>query len=704
MTILSTSIRHLSLSQRSLLRQTTIRPLLSATSSDAYWSHKHVKTVAIAAFSLTVGFALGYKDNKKTTSTEILPSGYPRACCEGPSLSDRSDAQKDIVKILKQTVGDDCVTVDTETTCANNNSNILCQVSPPTLQSTLDAAQAIIDAGCAIHVAGSTPSPISSNKSDRPTVVFNMSKLNKVFPLDGGKRICVFAGTTAEKLSRWCVHYLDHRTSPTEGCRPGQTMGASLALGAVGTMLRKGPVYTERVLYLQVNDKGIVELVNRLNIRDHQAVQPDDEELLDCGLPEPSGENPEYIQQEMRTAENRTYLEQLERYANLLPLRRGEYSVKRNSVADQELLGRDVSYRKHITTIPEDTTDVAQWSGTSRTSAPLLRSEGKVILLASIHDTLRACVGDKQVYWIGFDSLETATDFREKVVLKKSSELPILCQYVDQETWNVIDQAGRALALPMRMLGGQPTHFQLVMNAKERLGNSIDKFLFQINDWLPPIFPTHIYLEPTLQKMPHHVILKAGDFGNNGLEKFRKRMYDFNDQVGPSRMIVHNVSLNESDMDVFLFLAAPAFQIWCAGHGYQWTSLKYALPMNTKSFPNGMLPSPSLKRIRCAQFGSNIINDYLAVDGNVNLDAFKRDCVTTLQQNHHGKLPVEDGFGDKWEAPNEVKQRWELLDPLNLLNPGVGGTSTEYRYGKPPPIVVAQPTTVAAKRKWFWIF
>ena len=44
-----------------------------------------------------------------------------------------------------------------------------------------------------------------------------------------------------------------------------------MALGSGGTQLRKGPVYTERLLYAAVSAEGRVEVVNTLGLRGHGA-------------------------------------------------------------------------------------------------------------------------------------------------------------------------------------------------------------------------------------------------------------------------------------------------------------------------------------------------------------------------------------------------------------------------------------------------
>jgi D-lactate dehydrogenase len=40
-----------------------------------------------------------------------------------------------------------------------------------------------------------------------------------------------------------------------------------------------------------------------------------------------------------------------------------------------------------------------------------------------------------------------------------------------------------------------------------------------------------------------------------------------------------------------------------------------------------------------------------------------------------GRLPAEHGHGTEYSAPQDMQERWKRTDPLNVMNPGVGGTS-----------------------------
>ena len=46
------------------------------------------------------------------------------------------------------------------------------------------------------------------------------------------------------------------------------------------------------------------------------------------------------------------------------------------------------------------------------------------------------------------------------------------------------------------------------------------------------------------------------------------------------------------------------------------------------------------------------------------------------------KLPAEHGHGTEYKAPKSSQSRWKKMDPLNVLNPGIGGLSSKYKYSE----------------------
>lgn len=43
-------------------------------------------------------------------------------------------------------------------------------------------------------------------------------------------------------------------------------------------------------------------------------------------------------------------------------------------------------------------------------------------------------------------------------------------------------------------------------------------------------------------------------------------------------------------------------------------------------------------------------------------------------------LPAEHGHGTEYDSSKSSQDRWMKMDPLNVLNPGIGGLSSKFRY------------------------
>merc|ERR1711957_988969 len=144
-------------------------------------------------------------------------------------------------------------------------------------------------------------------------------------------------------------------------------------------------------------------------------------------------------------------------------------------------------------------------------------------------------------------------------------------------------------------------------------------------------------------------------------------------------------------VDAFRAVAAPAFRTWCVGNGVQGYSVDYVLPVNDGTIPalckeddtdNSSTPLPQpLKRMRYSHFGCNVVHEDIAyalgVDTHKEKMAFKCNV-----EEEGGKLPAEHGHGTEYHASESAQSRWMAMDPLNVLNPGVGGMSTLPNYGK----------------------
>ena len=76
----------------------------------------------------------------------------------------------------------------------------------------------------------------------------------------------------------------------------------------------------------------------------------------------------------------------------------------------------------------------------------------KVMILATLHDTFPNRK-KKKTFWISCSSIEEAHDLKNSVLLENPEDLPISCEYMDRDYFDVIDSAGRVLCHALSMFG-----------------------------------------------------------------------------------------------------------------------------------------------------------------------------------------------------------------------------------------------------------
>ena len=200
--------------------------------------------------------------------------------------------------------------------------------------------------------------------------------------------------------------------------------------------------------------------------------------------------------------------------------------------------------------------------------------------------------------------------------------------------------------------------------------------MYSVNPIFPAILPRS--LMKVGKDMDHHISLSIGDY-NGSLERATQRLEAFCQKHGKDKIVVHECSSSKSRLDAFRFVAAPAFRTWCVGQGVQGVSVDYALPRNGGHTP--VLESvPVLKRMRYSHFGCNVVHEDVAFPADVDAHAAKMKLKKSVELNSGGKLPAEHGHGTEYHAPENTQHRWKAMDPLNVMNPGVGGLSTKRSY------------------------
>lgn len=542
------------------------------------FSIKIPTAVALVGASLLTGYCVGSVHSEQIaeiSKDRALPKGERGCCSCDDDVSNKkestklTDAQTQLSSKLQKIVGKDHVYDGSNESSSTGkflkgarigHGKALCIVQPGTLQQAIHCLQAIVDAECVVVPQGSNTGltggsvPRNDTEDTRPSVVLSMKRLDAHFPIDDGERVVCLAGvgisTLASSISNWFPGRESHSILGSTFLNP--TTAAGVAFGSGGTLLRKGPARTDRALYCKVSRNkwgdNVVEVVNTLGI----------EGLEDSDFQEHSGENP---------------VQKLDIYAN--DVRQGyRRTMAKSSKTGLQTKASDTEYQEKVC---QYTKEVSRHNSDT-TGEDCNRSEGKVLILATVHDTFQA-PSKKRMFWVSFPDMETTAAFRREVCLDNPTDLPISCEYLDRDSVDIIDRSGRIATYLIRFLGTGALmgHLWNVKSAIEGLPFAwaplfCDKCLHTFNNWVPAAIPSKFLNKG--REYDHHCMVAVGEFGDGTLNRFMERMDAFikkyndkalkNEISEGGKIITFVEADSQTDvaaLNAFRFVAALAFKV-----------------------------------------------------------------------------------------------------------------------------------------------
>lgn len=615
-------------------------------------------------------------------------------------------------------------------------------VRPTTLAQVPQIVQAAIEANCTIIVQGANTGltgssvPNETEKDDRPTVIISMKHLTCIQPVDDGTKVLCYAGVGLGSLQSYVetncgTGRMSHSVLGSTFLNP--TTAAGVAFGSGGTQIRKGPSTTERALYLKVADDGsgwpIVKLVNTLGIQQ-----------LDANEGESSYYNnkskdttPATATASTTTTTTNTTKKQFGDGGTVLD--KLDAMIARRNIMHMNLQSNttygtspahDYDYSKSLCAFNDE---VTRYNADTK-GLDCNRSEGKVLILATVHDTFPKPSASKS-YWLSFEDLETAIQFKEHVALTDPNQLPESIEYMNRDAFKVIDRAGRFMGHFIKYFGTtsplvrQGWDIKVQIEALPGMGKIPDQIQYLINNLLPPVVPKSVM--ELSKKYDHHILITVGNYdddedddgsvgGGSGtdavksfedrLEKFRNNEKNNNDKMMDVQELTSQ-SMKDG-VNAFRYIAAGAFETYCVGTNLQGISVDYGLPKNRSAAPiltslddndnnnnkgkenekeeegNGLSSQQQqpIVRMRYSHFGCNVVHEDLAYEQGVDTHRAKMALKKIVDEECGGRLPSEHGHGIEYVAPLPTKLRWMKMDPFNVMNPGVGGLSKQYKYGR----------------------
>ena len=479
---------------------------------------------------------------------------------------------------------------------------------------------------------GSTP---NSNDYDRPIVIVNTLRIDDIHLINEGKQIIGFSGSTLYDLEK----KLEPINREPHSIIGSTTIGASIIGGVCnnsgGSLVQRGPAFTELALYAKVNRDGELELINELEIN--------------------LGSSPEEI---LNNLQNKNY--------------------DKLDVINSNKLASDNKYSEIVRQVKS--TIPARYNADERLLYNVSGCAGKLAVFAVRLDTYPK-PKKNQVFYVGSNNPNDFWKIRRDI-LKTFKTLPTLGDYVHRDCYDAAKKYSKDTFLVIEKLGTNflPTLFEL----KRKVDIITSKFKFfpdhfsdRLMQFLSNFWPNHLpkNMEEFRDLYEHHWIIEMSDDGINEAKEyfnnfFKDKKGDYflcNEKEGKKAMLHRYVSAS----------AIGRYHNINKNKQGEMLSLDIAFPRNEKNWFEKLSPEIDELLEMKLYYGHLFCHvqhlNYIVKKG-VDGEAIKEKLLNTYKERG-AEYPAEHNVGHEYSANPTLLKFYKKLDPTNFFNPGIGKTS-----------------------------
>ncbi len=479
---------------------------------------------------------------------------------------------------------------------------------------------------------GSTP---DGKDYDRPVIIINTMRIDDIQIIDEGKQIVGLAGSTLFDLENKLKPYDREPHSVIGSTSIGATIVGGICNNSGGSLIKRGPAYTELSIYAKITNDGELVLVNDLGI--------------DLG---------EYPEQILSNLQDANYSE--------------------SDIYHPNKLASDNQYEERLRGIDEETP--ARFNSDSRRLYGASGSAGRVIVFAVRVDTYPAAKRTK-VFYVGTNEPDVLWKIRRDI-LSTFKNLPTTGDYLHRACYDATKKYSKDNFIVINKLGTNfiPTLFalkrkvDLIASGFSFLPNKLSDRLMQ---FFTNFFPNHLpkRMEEYRDKYEHHWVIETSDeaidesreYFNEFFKNNEGDFFECNDIEG-EKALLHR------------FVAGSAIGRYHAIHQDKvgpMMSLDIAFPRNEKEWfeklPKEIDDLIEIKlhygHLFCHVFHQNYI-----VKKGVDAKLLKEKLLKTFDERG-AEYPAEHNVGHEYDAKPVLKGFYRKLDPTNSFNPGIGRTS-----------------------------
>jgi D-lactate dehydrogenase len=480
---------------------------------------------------------------------------------------------------------------------------------------------------------GSTP---AADGYDRDIVIVNTMRLSKIYLLREGRQVVCLPGATLFKLEKLLEPLGRNPHSVIGSSCIGASVLGGICNNSGGSLIRRGPAYTQMALYARLDESGNIQLVNHLGID--------------------LGSEPEEI---------------------LTKLEKGEFT-EANVVLSEGRACSDSDYERHVRQI--DAATPARFNADPRRLFEASGSAGKIMVFAVRLDTFPK---ERQItdFYVGTNDPSVLTEIR-RYILEHFKALPIQGEYLHRDAFAIAEKYGKDTFLAIQYLGTDwlPTIFavqrwfeSLCLRVKFLPRHLYDHILQAVSALCPRHLPKRMY--EYHRRFEHHLLLRMADEGVDEARVYLNSLF-------PSARGAFFECTPEEGRKAFLhrFATAGAAIRYRAVHRQavqDILALDVALPRDCTDWLERLphhLESKLLHKIYYGHFFCHVFHqDYLVRKGCDPMELEQE--MRTILDARGAEFPAEHNVGHLYEAKPSLARHYRALDPSNSFNPGIGRTS-----------------------------
>lgn len=479
---------------------------------------------------------------------------------------------------------------------------------------------------------GSTP---CGNDYDRPIIVINTMLINNIHIIKEGSQIVSLTGSTLYDLEKKLKPYGREPHSIIGSTSIGASIIGGICNNAGGSLVQRGPSYTEMALYAKINKNGNLELVNELGIN--------------------LGSSPEEI---LDNLQNQNY--------------------KEADVFNTNKLGSDDKYSEIVRQIDKNTP--SRFNSDSRLLYGASGSAGKIAVFAVRLDTYISPKENK-VFYLGTNDPDVFWKIRRDI-LSKFKTLPTLGDYLHRDCYDAAKKYSKDTFLVIERLGTTflPTLFELKRKVDiiaKKLKFLPNNFSDRLMQFLSIFFPNHLpkRMEKFRDLYEHHWIIEMSDDGISEARDYFANIFESNDGD-----FFECNDFESKKASLHRFVSASAIGRYhilnSKSHG-EMMSLDIAFPRNEKNWfeklPKEIDSMIEMKLYYGHLFCHVLHQNYILKKG-VDSEKLKSELLK-IYDERGAEYPAEHNVGHEYLAKPSLKKFYKELDPTNVFNVGIGRTS-----------------------------